>query len=61
MRGDVRLVGTPFPNYGRVEICVDGVWGTVTDDNWNSPDSNVVCRQLGFWDNGMYVWLLHTL
>ena len=46
--GDVRLQGSANNQEGRVELCMDGVWGTVCDNSWNDTEASVVCRQLGF-------------
>lgn len=46
--GDLRLVGGTTNREGRIEICIDGQWGTICDDGWSSFDARVACRQMGF-------------
>ena len=46
--GDIRLVGGSYSWQGRVEIYLNGEWGTITDDGANARDAHVVCIQLGY-------------
>ena len=50
--GQLRLAGGNIANEGRVEICIDNLWGTVCDNSWGSTDASVVCRQLGYSGEG---------
>ena len=65
--GDVRLVDGSTQYEGRVEVCINKVWGTVcssrrysfsTNYYWGTPDSKVVCRQLGYMELGTIVIFL---
>lgn len=47
--GTVRLVNEEkLPDRGRVEIHINGEWGTVCNDRFDSRAASVVCRQLGY-------------
>ncbi|EFJ44987.1 hypothetical protein VOLCADRAFT_33421, partial [Volvox carteri f. nagariensis] len=41
----VRLNGSTS---GRVEVCLNGTWGSICDDEWDDLDADVACRQMGF-------------
>ena len=39
---------------GRVEICINGIFGTVCAEDWSNEDASVVCRELGFSASGEF-------
>lgn len=48
--GVLRLVNSnhTLSSAGRLEIYLQGEWGTVCDDNFGFDEADVACRQLGF-------------
>ena len=42
----VKLVNSTIKHEGRVEVCADGVWGTVCGVDMR--DALVICRTLGY-------------
>ena len=52
--GDVRLTDGPTEYEGRVEICMNGVWGSVCDYGWDTNEAITVCKQLGYGGANLY-------
>ena len=44
----IRLINGESEREGTVEVCQNGVWGPICNDQWGTPDAAVVCRQLGY-------------
>ena len=44
----MRLVSGLSNREGRVEVCVDGRWGTVCGEGWGDTEAGLVCARLGF-------------
>ena len=46
--GQVRLADSTHSTIGRVEVCMNGTWGTVCSTNIDQSDASVVCTHLGY-------------
>ena len=65
--GDVKLVGGNTQYEGRVEVCINQVWGTVCSSGYYyywwlwyyNYNSNVICRQLGHMELGIIILLMY--
>ena len=52
--GELRLIGGANSTHGRVEVCLNRVWGTVCDDTFGPADATVVCGYLGYARHSKY-------
>ena len=53
--GDLMLIGERDNFSGQVFFCSDMKWLAVCDDFWNENKARVVCRQLGFPNDGDFL------
>ena len=50
--GAVRLMDGVIQQEGRIEVCSNGVWGSVCDQAWDKTDAHILCQELGYGDLG---------
>ena len=57
--GDMRLTGGSTDYQGRVEVCINNLWGSICYSSsrygnyWDTNDARVVCRKLGHQELGI--------
>ncbi|XP_019859778.1 PREDICTED: scavenger receptor cysteine-rich domain superfamily protein-like [Amphimedon queenslandica] len=49
---DVQLVDEVSLNKGKVQICINGVWGLLCSNSIDKNDARVICSQLGYSTGG---------
>ena len=49
---EIRIIASYYEQFGRVEVCINGTWGTICSDFWDDNDASVICSQLGYSSRG---------
>lgn len=52
--GELRFLNGSNGTEGTIEVCLNGVWGTVCDNYWSTNDAKVACKSLGLSDKCEY-------
>lgn len=55
----VKLVGGAWPWEGRVELFVNGEWGTICNDDFDVNDARVICKMAGYSPSGYLPFLTY--
>lgn len=54
--GDIRLIESSNRfQIGLIEICVNGIWGTICRDSWGNVEASIACKQLGYSPYGTFI------
>ena len=56
--GELRLIGGTNELEGRLEVCIDGQFGSICDDFWSVADANTACLQMGFAGVGKHTQII---
>lgn len=46
--GSIRLIDGDIVQEGYLEMCLDGVWGRICSYGWDTTDSYVACKEMGY-------------
>ena len=52
--GTVRLVDGSSEAEGAVQLCINGVWGSISSP-WRFPEARVICKMLGYDEYGIAI------
>lgn len=47
--GAMRIIDGAQEHEGRLEVYMNGAWGTICNDFFDDTDATVACRYLGYW------------